>query len=185
VRLSLNNGKKKNINYCNVGVELKMKNVVYRYTIFGNYATDFRNIAVAVEEGNGLMVNSDLQRDEIIGGVCKEIKEDTLELIYEIWEVDENKFKHPSVSSYKKVEIEVESKLVKLPPGKPKKIQWKSGNKGGNGKNVTLNPKPSNVTKNPGPVRFYESIEENGFTRLNKPKKSSPKGTIVGIITGV
>ena len=52
-------------------------------------------------------------------------------------------------------------------------------------KNVTLNPKPSNVTKNPGPVRFYENIEENGFTRLNKPKKSSSKGTIVGIITGV
>ena len=162
-----------------------MKNVAYRYTIRGNYATDYRGVPFAVEEGNGLMVNPDLQRDKIIGGVCKEIKEDTLELIYEIWEVDENKFKHPSVSSYKKVEIEVESKLVKLPSEKPKKINWKSSNKGGNGKNVTLNPKPSNVTKNPGPVRFYENIEENGFTRLNKPKKSSSKGTIVGIITGV
>ena len=72
-----------------------MKNVAYRYTIRGNYATDYRGVPFAVEEGNGLMVNPDLQRDKIIGGVCKEIKEDTLELIYEIWEVDENKFKHP------------------------------------------------------------------------------------------
>ncbi len=88
------------------------------------------------------------------------------------------------IIDYEKV-VEVEEKTIKLESGKSKKIQWKSSNRGGNGKNVTLNPKPSNVTKNPGPVRFYESIEENGFTRLNNPKKSSPKGTIVGIITGV
>ena len=52
-----------------------MKNVAYRYTIRGNYATDYRGVPFAVEEGNGLMVNPDLQRDKIIGGVCKEIKE--------------------------------------------------------------------------------------------------------------
>jgi hypothetical protein len=88
------------------------------------------------------------------------------------------------IIDYEKV-VEIEEETTKLESGKSKKTQWKSSNRGGNGKNVTLNPKPSNVTKNPGPVRFYESIEENGFTRLNKPKKSPPKGTIVGIITGV
>jgi hypothetical protein len=108
-----------------------MKNVVYRYTIRGNYATDYRNIAIAVAEGNGLFVDPSLTRDEIIGGVCKAIKEDTLELIYEIWEIDENKLKHSSVSAYQKVEIEVEPKVVKLPPGKPKKTNWKSANRGG------------------------------------------------------
>jgi hypothetical protein len=37
--------------------------------------------------------------------------------------------------------------------------------------------KPPNVTKNgsTGPVRSYESIVENGLTRLDKPKQSCPK----------
>jgi hypothetical protein len=108
-----------------------MKNTVYRYTVRGNYATDYRNIAVAVAEGNGLWVDHPLRRDEIVGGICKAIKEDTLELIYEIWGIDETKLQHPSVSAYKKVEIEVEPKVVKLPPGKPKKTNWKSANRGG------------------------------------------------------
>jgi len=108
-----------------------MKNIVYRYTICGNYATDYRSIPIAVAQGNGLWIDHSLRRDEIIGGVCKAIKEDTLELIYEIWEINENKFKHPSVSNYQKVEIEVEPKVIKLPPGKPKKINWKSANRGG------------------------------------------------------
>ena len=68
---------------------------------------------------------------------------------------------------------------------KGQRVQWKSSNKGGNGKNVTLNPKPSNVTKNPGPVRTYSKVEQDGFTRINKPKNNLPKGTIVGIFTGV
>ena len=59
-----------------------MKNTVYRYTVSGNYATDYRNIPIAVEEGNGLWVDHPLRRDEILGGICKAIKEDTLELIY-------------------------------------------------------------------------------------------------------
>ena len=108
-----------------------MINTAFRYTISGNYATDYRDLPVAVAEGNGLWIPHSLQRDEIIGGICKTIKEDTLELIYEIWEIDENKFKHPSVSNYQKIEIEVESKIVKLPPGKSKKTNWKSANRGG------------------------------------------------------
>lgn len=107
-----------------------MKNVVYRYTICGNYANDCRNIASSVE-GYDFWVVPPLRSDEIIGGVCKAIKEDTLELIYEIWDIDENKLKHPSVSAYQKVEIEVEPNVVKLPTGKPKKINWKSANRGG------------------------------------------------------
>ena len=29
-----------------------MKNTVYRYTVSGNYAVDYRNLHIAVEEGN-------------------------------------------------------------------------------------------------------------------------------------
>ena len=108
-----------------------MKNTVYRYTVSGNYAVDYRNLHIAVEEGNGLWVDAPLRKDEILGGVCKAVKEDTLELIYEIWQIDESKFNHPSITNYKKVEIEVEPKIVKLPPGKPKKTNWKSANRGG------------------------------------------------------
>ena len=82
-------------------------------------------------------------------------------------------------------EVEITEEVVKLKPGKSQKTQWKSSNKGGNGKNVTLNPKPSNVTKNPGPVRNYDKVEEDGFTRPNKQKNIPSKGTIVGIFTGV
>ena len=118
-----------------------MKNIVYRYTIYGNYAEDYRNLSIAVKEGNELWVPPPLRKDEIIGGICKAIKEDTLELIYEIWEIDENKFKHPSVSDYKKVEIEVEPKVTKLPPGKTKKINWKSANRGGGVKHKNFDKK--------------------------------------------
>jgi hypothetical protein len=82
-------------------------------------------------------------------------------------------------------EVEFNSEIQKLKPKKGQRVQWKSSNKGGNGKNVTLNPKPSNVTKNPGPVRTYSKVEQDGFTRINKPKNNLPKGTIVGIFTGV
>ena len=82
-------------------------------------------------------------------------------------------------------EVEFDSEIQKLEPKKGQRVQWKSSNKGGNGKNVTLNPKPSNVTKNPGPVRTYSKVEQDGFTRINKPKNNLPKGTIVGIFTGV
>jgi len=82
-------------------------------------------------------------------------------------------------------EVEFDSEIQKLKPKKGQRVQWKSSNKGGNGKNVTLNPKPSNVTKNPGPVRTYSKVEQDGFTRINKPKNNLPKGTIVGIFTGV
>ena len=108
-----------------------MKNTVYRYTISGAKAQDYRNLEIAVLNGDSLFIPTPLRRDEVLGGMCKAVKEDTLELIYEIWEIDENKFKHPSVSSYKKVQIEVEPKVVKLPPGKPKKTNWKSPNRGG------------------------------------------------------
>jgi hypothetical protein len=117
-----------------------MKNTVYRYTIRGNYAADCRSLGIPVE-GNGLWVDRPLRRDEIIGGVCKAIKQDTLELIYEIWEIDENKLKHPSVSNYQKVEIEVEPKIVKLPSGKPKKTNWKSANRGGGVKHKDFDKK--------------------------------------------
>ncbi len=117
-----------------------MKNTVYRYTIHGNYAADYSSLGIPVE-GNGLWVDRHLRRDEIIGGVCSEIKKNTLELIYEIWEIDENKFKHPSVSNYRKVEIEVEPKIVKLPPGKSKKINWKSANRGGGVKHKDFDKK--------------------------------------------
>jgi len=82
-------------------------------------------------------------------------------------------------------EIEITEEVVKLKSGKSQKTQWKSSNKGGNGKKVTLNPKPSNVTKNPGPFRHYDKVGEDGFTRPNKQKNSPPKGTIVGIFTGM
>jgi len=81
-------------------------------------------------------------------------------------------------------EVDIDPKFTKLKPGKSRKTQWKSSNKGGNGKNVTLNPKSFNTAKKPGPVRYYNKVEQDGFTRLNKPKNNSPKGTIVGIITG-
>ena len=123
-----------------------------------------------------------LYKDKTTGEIyCYEFSEDTS------WahNKDENNGWRWPVTLIRVEEVEITEEVVELKPGKSQKIQWKSSNKGGNGKNVTLNPKPSNVTKNPGPVRYYDKVEEDGFTRPNKPKNNPPKGTIVGIFTGV
>tara|TARA_B100000401_G_scaffold148277_1_gene98651 strand:- start:11 stop:472 length:462 start_codon:yes stop_codon:yes gene_type:complete len=123
-----------------------------------------------------------LYKDKTTGETyCYEFSEDTS------WahNRDENNCWRWPVKLIRVEEVEITEEVVELKPGKSQKIQWKSSNKGGNGKNVTLNPKPSNVTKNPGPVRYYDKVEEDGFTRPNKPKNNPPKGTIVGIFTGV
>lgn len=80
--------------------------------------------------------------------------------------------------------VDVTEEVTKLKSGKSQKTQWKSSNRGGNnGKNVKLNPKPSSATKKPGPVRHYDKVKQDGFTRLNKPKNNPPKGTILEIFT--
>lgn len=78
-------------------------------------------------------------------------------------------------------EVEIEEKTTKLKRGPVKgQLNWKSSNRGGG---VRL--KPTHATKTEGPIRQYKKVKEDGFTRLNKPKNGPPKGTIVGIFTGV
>jgi hypothetical protein len=78
------------------------------------------------------------------------------------------------------INFEYEEKVTKFKPGPVRgQLNWKSSNRG------PVRLKPSKKTKNEGPVRQYKSVKEDGFTRPNKPKNPPPKGTIVGIFTGV
>lgn len=78
------------------------------------------------------------------------------------------------------IDFEYEQKVTKLKPGPVRgQLNWKSSNRG------PVRLKPSLKTKNEGPIREYKKVKEDGFTRLNKPKNGPPKGTIVGIFTGV
>ena len=81
---------------------------------------------------------------------------------------------------FEEIDFEYEEKVNKLKPGPVRgQLNWKSSNRG------PVRLKPSKKTKNEGPVREYKSVKEDGFTRPNKPKNPPPKGTIVGIFTGV
>lgn len=78
------------------------------------------------------------------------------------------------------IDFEYEEKITKLKPGPVRgQLNWKSSNRG------PIRLKPSHDTKYEGPIREYRSVKEDGFTRLNKPKNNPPKGSIVGIFTGV
>ncbi len=78
------------------------------------------------------------------------------------------------------IDFEYEEKVTKLKPGPVRgQLNWKSSNRG------PVRLKPSLKTKNEGPIREYKKVKEDGFTRLNKPKNGPPKGTLVGIFTGV
>ena len=151
-----------------------MKKTKYYFEVGGLYNEncDWGHICSAASK-EGILLYKEKSTDEIYS--YEDISKHTLETGGYVWE-----FK-----LLRSEEVDIEPVVTKLKPGKSKKTQWKSSNKGGNGKNVTLNPKPSNVTKNPGPVRYYGKVEEDGFTRPNKSKNSPPKGTIVGIFTGV
>ena len=151
-----------------------MKKTKYYFEVGGFYNEncDWGHICSAASK-EGILLYKEKSTDEIYS--YEDISKHTLKTGGYVWE-----FK-----LLRSEEVDIEPVVTKLKPGKSKKTQWKSSNKGGNGKNVTLNPKPSNVTKNPGPVRYYNKVEQDGFTRPNKPKNNPSKGTIVGIFTGV
>ena len=77
-------------------------------------------------------------------------------------------------------EVEISKKPIKLESIEPIHVNWKSRNRGANGGNVRLNPMPGGATKLYN-NRYYKKIKEDGFNRLNKPKKSPPKGEVFQI----
>ena len=77
-------------------------------------------------------------------------------------------------------EVEISKETIKLESIEPIHVNWKSRNKGANGSKVKLNPKSGDATKFYNNY-YYKKIKEDGFNRLNKPKKIPPKGEIFGI----
>ena len=85
---------------------------------------------------------------------------------------------HPSWYTFSHTEeVEVSQEPIKLKSKEPITDNWKSRNRGGNGKNVKLNPKSVQATKLYH--NYYKPIKEDGFSRPNKAKKSPPKGEIL------
>ena len=67
--------------------------------------------------------------DDFIGGIASELING--EVVYHIYDVDETLFNHPFVTWWDKKVFENDAVIVKLPPDKGRKINWKSRNRGG------------------------------------------------------
>lgn len=158
----------------------KITTTIYNYTIRGNYATDYRSVPIAVEEGNALWVDYPLQRDEIIGGPCVGIKRDTLELIYQVYDVDESVFNHSHVTWWDKKVVENEVTITKLPTQKKKPISWKSRNRGGGVKHKNFDKTDAKLyypetVKPPTPDKPTQKIiNEPPMGIMNIIKKETP-----------